>query len=138
MSGLARIGGRGAGQQVVRDEDGLEHRISFGLLARAFPRAPGPREGGGLPAMRSPVLRPSGAAIEAALSYQLLDAPDDDTLFTVAIEMLGMITPCDGIAWNTLDVVAALLGFAAHRSSSSRLRSRSFWPHTSATTPSFS
>ena len=28
-----------AGQQVVRDEDGLEDRISVGLLARAFPRA---------------------------------------------------------------------------------------------------
>lgn len=28
-----------AGQQVVRDEDGLEGRISVGLLARAFPRA---------------------------------------------------------------------------------------------------
>jgi len=28
-----------AGQQVVRDEDGLEGRISIGLLARAFPRA---------------------------------------------------------------------------------------------------
>jgi len=28
-----------AGQQVLRDEDGLEDRISVGLLARAFPRA---------------------------------------------------------------------------------------------------
>ena len=28
-----------AGQQVVRDEDGLGDRISVGLLARAFPRA---------------------------------------------------------------------------------------------------
>ncbi|MHB8188797.1 MAG: IS4 family transposase [Dermatophilaceae bacterium] len=28
-----------AGQQVVRDEDGLQDRISVGLLARAFPRA---------------------------------------------------------------------------------------------------
>ena len=28
-----------AGQQVVRDESGLEDRISVGLLARAFPRA---------------------------------------------------------------------------------------------------
>src|SRR5665648_841508 len=28
-----------AGQQVLRDEDGLADRISVGLLARAFPRA---------------------------------------------------------------------------------------------------
>ena len=28
-----------AGQQVLRDEDGLGDRVSVGLLARAFPRA---------------------------------------------------------------------------------------------------
>jgi len=28
-----------AGQKVLKDEDGLQDRVSVGLLARAFPRA---------------------------------------------------------------------------------------------------
>lgn len=52
------------------------------------------------------MIRPGVGSAQAELSYQLLDVADDEAFFTAASEMLAVLIPNEGLAWNSLDLVA--------------------------------